>query len=270
MRRMLFLLLPLTLLPGGRAGENGPAKSDDLVSIQKGTLPIIVSVPHGGRKPIPDVPERLGVGVKLFAKVRDANTSELAEKFIAALEKQLDGKVWYAIARFDRKHLDVNRPREGAYEDEKAKPIYDVYHGALEAACKAVKEKHGAGLLLDIHGQGAFEYQICRGTQNGKSVKLLKERHGWQAVVGKKSVLGQMERAGYKILPKCDAAEDVKEEAQFNGGYMVKTYGSHTGYAIDAIQFEFGSHLREKDTYPKTAAALADAVAIFQDEYLKK
>ena len=270
MRRMLFLLLPLTLLPGGRAGENGPAKSDDLVSIQKGTLPIIVSVPHGGRKPIPDVPERLGVGVKLFAKVRDANTSELAERFIAALEKQLDGKVWYAIARFDRKHLDVNRPREGAYEDEKAKPMYDVYHGALEAACKAVKEKHGRGLLLDIHGQAPFPDAICRGTQNGKTVTLLKARFGWPAVVGKNSVLGKLEAGGYKIMPKCDGPADAKEEPRFNGGHTVATYGSHAGYAIDAIQLELGGDLRAKDKYRKTAKDIAAAVAMFHDEYLRK
>ena len=98
----------------------------------------------------------------------------------------------------------------------------------------------------------------------------MKERHGWQAVVGRNSVLGQMEKAGYQVLPKCDAAEDAKEEAQFNGGYIVQTYGSHTGYAIDAMQFEFGTHLREKDAYPKTAAALADSVAAFHDAYLKK
>ena len=50
----------------------------------------------------------------------------------------------------------------------------------------------------------------------------------------------------------------------------MQTYGSHTGYAIDAMQFEFGTHLREKDAYPKTAAALADSVAAFHDAYLKK
>jgi N-formylglutamate amidohydrolase len=303
MRWLLHCLFLASLVPGGLAGddranavpgvkrkvqsaagfesreefsllsENTEEKKnnvEDLVFIQKGTLPIIVSAPHGGKKPIPDVPERLGLNVKLFAKVRDFNTDLLAEKFVANLEKQLGGKVWVVMARFDRKYLDANRPADGAYENDHAKPIYDAYHGALDTACKFVKEKHGAGLLLDIHGQGQFEGEICRGTQNGKSVKLLKERHGWQAVVGRNSVLGQMERAGYKILPKCDAAESTKEESQFNGGYMVQTYGSHGGYAIDAIQLEFGSYLREKAAYPKTAAALADAVAAFHDAYLKK
>jgi N-formylglutamate amidohydrolase len=265
MRWLIFFTLPVCLL---RADDPKPA--EEAVSIQRGTLPIIVSAPHGGKLPLPEVPERIGKDIKMFAKVRDTNTDLLAEKFVAAIEKQLGGKVWYVIARCERRFVDFNRPREGAYENEKAKPAYDRYHSALDAACKAVKEKHGAGLLLDIHGQGAFEGQICRGTQNGKSVTLLVQRHGRAAITGKNSVLGQMEKAGYKILPKCDAAEDAKEESQFNGGFMVQNYGSHTGYGIDVLQLEFGSKLRERTAYPKTAADLADAVAAFHDAYLKR
>src|SRR5437867_7381520 len=156
MSRLLLLSIPLALLPGLRVRPDSPAKPEDFVFVQKGTLPIIVSVPHGGKKPVPGVPERLGVGVKMFATVRDTNTSELAEKFLAVLEKQLGGKPWVVIAHFERKYVDANRPPDGAYETEKAKPFYDAYHDPLVAACKAVKEKHGAGLLLDIHGQGEF------------------------------------------------------------------------------------------------------------------
>jgi N-formylglutamate amidohydrolase len=269
MGRVLLLLLLFAVLPGLLAGRDEPLKPDEFVTVQKGTLPIIVSAPHGGKKAIPLVPERTGVGIKQFAKVRDFNTSELAEKFAVAIEKELGGKVWFVIARFDRKYLDVNRPADGAYENEKAKPVYEAYHAALSEACKAVKQKHGAGLLLDIHGQGVFEHQICRGTQNGKTVKLLKERHGWAAVTGKNSVLGRMEKAGYSVQPRCSAPEDAKEEVQFNGGYIVQTYGSHTGYGIDAIQFEFGTHFREREAYPKTATDLAEAVAAFYETYLK-
>jgi hypothetical protein len=69
--------------------------------VQKGTLPIIVSVPHGGTREVPGVPERRGAGVAKFVTVRDANTSELAEAFAAALEEKLDGKPWMVVARFD-------------------------------------------------------------------------------------------------------------------------------------------------------------------------
>ena len=271
--RLLVLFavaLPLAagFAPGSRARPDDP-KPEDFVHVQKGTLPVIVSAPHGGRKKLPDVPERLGKGIANFQTVLDANTAELAETFSAELEKLLNGKPWVVIAKFDRKYVDANRPRELAYESDKAKPYYDAYHGPLEAACKAVKEKFGRGLLLDIHGQGEFRDSVCRGTQNGKTVTLLRERYGWAAITGKRSVLGQLQRGGYKVLPSCDADPKTKEEPRFNGGHIVATYGSHTGYGIDAMQLEFGSHLRDRDAYPKTARDLADAVAAFYDEYLK-
>lgn len=261
------LLFPaLAALSPAALDEPKPA---DFVTVQKGTLPIIISAPHGGRKKVPDVPLRVGTGLTNFQTVRDENTAELTEKLIADLEKLLDGKVWFVIARFERKYLDVNRSAEQGYESEKAKPYYDAYHDPLAAACKAVKEKHGRGLLLDIHGQALHLDSICRGTQNLKTVKLLKDRDGMPALRGKYSVLGRMERLGYKVLPAGDAEEGAKEESQFTGGYIVNNYGSHTAFAIDAIQLEFGTNLRAKDKYATTAKDLADAVRVFYDEYLK-
>lgn len=244
-------------------------RPEDFVTTQKGTLPIVVSVPHGGRLLVPDVPERLGKGIANFATVQDSNTSELAEVFAAELEKKLKGKPWLVVARFDRKYLDVNRAPEEGYESVKAKPYYDAYHEALSAACKAIKTQFGRGLLLDLHGQAEYPDTICRGTQNGKTVTVLRDRFGWFAINGKRGLLGVLERGGYDIRPACTADEKAKEVPKFAGGYIVATYGSHTGYAIDAVQLEFGSTFRQKDRYAKTARDLADAVAIFHDEYLK-
>jgi len=266
-RLAVVLLLPafVTVAP---AAPDSP-KPKDFVTVQKGTLPIIISAPHGGQKKVPDVPLRVGKGLSNFQTVRDANTMELTEKLVAELEKLLDGKPWVVIAHFERKYLDVNRSPEEGYESDKAKPYYDAYHGPLEAACKAVWKQFGRGILLDIHGNGLHPGAICRGTQNGKTVTLLRDRYGWSALNGKNSVLGRMEKLGYKVLPACDAENTTKEEPQFTGGFIVRNYGSHTAYAIDAIQLEFGSHLRDKEKYPTTAKDLADAIRVFHDAYLK-
>jgi N-formylglutamate amidohydrolase len=262
----------LALLPAfvalAPAAPDAP-KPEEFVTVQKGTLPIIISAPHGGRKKVPDVPERVGKGLTNFQTVRDENTAELVEKLVAEIEKALDAKPWVVIARFERKYLDVNRPIEEGTESDKAKPYYAAYHDPLAAACKAVKEKHGRGIFLDIHGQGVYPGSICRGTQNFKTVTLLKDRDGTPAIRGKNSILGRMEKLGYKIMPAGDAAENAKEEKQFSGGHIVGTYGSHTAFAIDAIQVELGSDLRAKDKYAATAKDLADAVRVFYDAYLK-
>jgi N-formylglutamate amidohydrolase len=265
---ILVLLLPLALILDLSARPDSPSPAD-LVSVQKGSLPIIVSVPHGGTREVPDVPERQGRGIANFFTVRDANTIEIAEAFSESLEKKLGGKPWMVVALFDRKYVDANRPPDGAYEADRAKPYYDAYHAALAAACKAIQKKHRGGILLDIHGQGEYPDFLCRGTRNGETVKLLRERRGWDAVAGADSILGRMEKAGYKILPRCDAGESAKEEPAFAGSHIVESYGSHTGYGIDAIQLEFGTSHRLRKAYPKTAADLAAAVAAFHEAYLQ-
>jgi N-formylglutamate amidohydrolase len=266
---LLAFVLPVSVALAPAADEPKAPDPRDFVTVQKGTLPVILSAPHGGTKKVPDVPVRVGKGVPNFYTVRDEYTSELTEKLAAELERLLDGKPWVVIARFSRKHLDVNRSAEDGYESEKAKPYYDAYHDALAAACKAVKQKFGRGLLLDVHCNAAYPTAICRGTLNLKTVSLLKEREGMSAIRGKNSVLGRMEKLGYKVLPSGDAAETAKEEAKYSGGHIVTTYGSHTGYGIDAIQVEIGERLRDKEKYAATAKDLADAVHVFHDAYLK-
>jgi N-formylglutamate amidohydrolase len=77
-----------------------------------------------------------------------------------------------------------------------------------------------------------------------------------------------MEKLGYKVIPSGEDDDKTKEEPKFTGGYIVQTYGSHTAFAIDAIQLELGSHLRAKDKYEATAKDLAEAVRAFYETYL--
>ncbi|MFO0807138.1 MAG: hypothetical protein U0746_00780 [Gemmataceae bacterium] len=243
------------------------AKVEDFVTVRKGSLPIVLSSPHGGRKSLPGISERVGAGVDKFVIARDENTAELTEAIASELEKAFGGKPWVVIARFERKQIDANRAADAAYESEAAKPHYEYYHASLVEACKMVKDRFGRGILLDIHGQAAFKDSICRGTQNGKTVKLLTDRFGKPAISGKDSLLGHLQAHGYVVRPSGDS--DGPEEPKFNGGYIVGTYGSHTGSGIDAIQLEFGTDLRNKDVYRKTARDTAAAVKAFHAAYLK-
>jgi N-formylglutamate amidohydrolase len=233
-----------------------------------GTLPIILSVPHGGRTAVPDVPVRRGFGVPKFTTVRDENTLELAEKLADAIEKELGGRPYVVVALFDRKYLDVNRPPEDAYETAKAKPYYDAYHGALGAYCAQVRKTWGRGLLLDLHGQALMNDTIYRGTQNLKSVSALKQRYGMKAINGPNSICGVLEANGYTIFPPSDARDSTKENPFFSGGYIIETYGSDAGTGIDAMQLELPGKLRMRAALDTTAADLAGAVKVFAKEYL--
>lgn len=239
----------------------------DLLVHRQGTVPIILSAPHGGRLPVPEVPVRMGLGIDKFVVVRDDGTAELTEKLAAILEKKL-GKPYVVIARFERKYIDANRPASGAFESDKAKPLYDAYHDALQKACKEVKKDWGRGLLIDVHGQAADATAIYRGTQNLRTVKALKERFGKPAISGPNSVLGHLAGQGVKVVPGIDS--DDAEDKRFNGGHIVQTYGSHDGYAIDAIQLELGSQFRQQKGRDGASEKLASAIEAFAKEYLPK
>jgi N-formylglutamate amidohydrolase len=258
-----FFLPLILLLPAPLAAER--RASARLVAIESGMLPIILSAPHGGSDPIPGVALRRGVGVAQFSTGRDHNTGELAERIAARLQERLGAKPFLVIATFDRKYADANRPIEDAYEAEEARPYYDAYHRALREHCQEVSERWGAGLLLDIHGQNTDVDAIFRGTDNLKSVMALERRFGTTALLGPNSIMGYLERSGYKVIP---ANGDSKREQRYSGGYTTRTYGSHRGTAIDAIQLEFGSSLRSRPNLERTASDVARAIAVFAGKYL--
>jgi N-formylglutamate amidohydrolase len=237
-----------------------------LLTVWAGTLPIILSAPHGGRHSIAGIAIRRGLGVAQFTTERDANTDELAQRIAARLEARLNTKPFLVVADFNRKYVDVNRPSQGAFESAEAKPYYDAYHRLLREAHDRVSREWGRGLLLDIHGQGAQGETIYRGTNNGKTVMSLTRRFGTEALAGPKSILGQMERLGYHILPH--AKQSYKEDRRYLGGYIVNTYGSHHGTGVDAIQLEIGTTLRAPAKLERTASDLADAIAVFAQEFL--
>lgn len=258
--RLIFLTIAILAWTIESPAQN-QAEPQKLLLLWAGSLPIILSAPHGGREPIPGVAPRRGVGVAQFTAERDNNTAELAEAVATKLVGRLGGKPFLVVARFERKYLDANRSAAAAYESPAAKPFYDAYHEALEDATLRVGERWGSGLLLDIHGQGAEAETIFRGTDNGKSVSALQRRFGKEALHGPKSIVGQLAAKGYKILP--DGAGDGREH-RYSGGYTTRTYGTK----IDAIQLEFGTNLRRRANLERTAGDLAYAIEVFAQTYL--
>ena len=235
------------------------------MTLWAGTLPVILAAPHGGREAVPGMAPRRGAGVRQFTVERDSNTAELAEALAVKLRERLRAAPFLVIARFERKFVYANREPAAAYESAQAQPYYDGYHRALGEATQAIRQQWGSGLLLDIHGQGEQAGTIYRGTENGKSVSQLYRQFGASAMTGPKSILGYLASKGYKVLPDLAGKE---RETRYTGGYTTRTYGSHQGTKIDAIQLELGSELRAKANLDRTAGDLAEAIAVFSRAYL--
>jgi glutamine amidotransferase-like uncharacterized protein/N-formylglutamate amidohydrolase len=251
----------------------GAAQADEttkLVYAQSGELPIILSAPHGGKLEIPDVPPRVGTGLKRqpggFVVTRDTNTEELALQVAAAIEARFGKKPYLVVARSHRRFMDPNREPAAAYEHPAAKRVYDEYHETLTRYCRDVQKKYRQGLLLDLHGQSASKETVYRGTKHGLTVTLLRERFGEQAHSGADSLFGRLKSLGWKVHPD---PHDGKEQSGFTGGFIVQTYGSHQGFGIDAIQLEFGGGVRFlSGPRGKTASVLTTAVADYAVRYL--
>ena len=264
-RRILFLW-SVAVLPVNLGADEPPA----LIFKQAGGLPIILSAPHGGKLDVPNVRPRTGEGLPKgsgkFVITRDGGTEELAQALSDAVERQLGKKPFMVISRAHRKYLDPNRAAEFAFEDAAAKLLYNDYHGTLAGYCRDVQKQFRQGLLLDLHGQGMAADTVFRGTQNGKSVALLRDRHGEAAHTGDGSLIGLLKARSWKVFPD---PFDGREQPEFNGGHIVQTYGGNKGLGIDAIQLEFGQNFRTAESRKKTAATLADALADYASRYLE-
>jgi N-formylglutamate amidohydrolase len=238
-----------------------------LITIESGEIPIILSAPHGGTRKVDGVSVRKGASAKQFVTVTDTNSHRLTAALAKSLERKW-GKPYVVIAQFSRQYLDANRPASDAYESENAKPIYDAYHSALKEATTKIRERFGRGLLLDIHGQAAKKDTIFRGTSNGKTCSLLTERLGPGALMKDVGLLGILHAKGYEIFPA--PGSDEKEDARYNGGHIVRTYGSSGGTGIDALQLELGGDFRKESRIEKTAEDLAEAINRFGDVYFSQ
>jgi len=262
---MRAILAALAVVTAGLASASA-ADAAPLVTVVEGTLPIVLSAPHGGRAAIPGVPVRTGTGARNFVTDRDTATDVLTEKTAAALEKALGGRPYLVIARFDRKYIDANRAPADAYESPAAQPVYDAYHGALSNACRAVRARWGRGLLIDVHGQSKETNTIFRGTMNGRTVGPLLERFGDRALSGPDSLHGRLAALGYTVSPPAGASRG--REVHYTGGEVIRAHGAAAPHGLDAIMVEFGRTFRATRVLDRTAGDFATAIAAFARAFL--
>jgi N-formylglutamate amidohydrolase len=268
---LLALLLVPALAPPARAADAAPT---DLVLVREGTLPIILTAPHGGREAIPGVAPRVTqgkpTGGRGYVTVTDTNTDRLAMG-IAAEIKALTGKEPYLVlAKFGRKYVDPNRPPEIGLDSAVARPYYDYYHRSVRRFVDEIRSKYPAGLLIDVHGQKSDPTVVMRGTQNGRTVRRLLERAGAAAVTGPNGIFGQLAANGLAVFPANTMPLGGTREARgYDGGYTVGAYGSNNANGIDAVQMEFGTRYRGNGAVERSAEDAGKAIAAFYEAYLK-
>ncbi len=270
--RRHFLTLALALA----AFQASAATTNEFILVQRGDLPIIITAPHGGSMAIPDVPKRVGPEGERkngkFVTSQDTRTFELATATAKQLESLTGKKPFVVVMKAHRQFVDANRPEAEGVEHASAKAVHAAFHATLRELVDDLRVRFPRGaLLLDIHGQAASSNTIYRGTQNGTTVMRLIEKHGAGALTGEHSVLGTLAARGLEVSPANTPPGDPPEHRSYNGGYIVRTYGSHRTNGVDAIQLEFGSAFRVNEKKrEETAKSLAEAIKAFHQRYLSE
>jgi N-formylglutamate amidohydrolase len=237
------LLAPLLLAASLSVHAAQPLET--YLTIEKGSLPIVFSVPHGGEVALEGAPERIK-----GTREQDDRVNQLA----AAIQRQLLAKTgkqaWLVGAKISRKYVDFNRRAEDAYESPDAAPVYEAYYGALRSAVDQVRTQPGA-LLLDIHGQSFRRDVVFRGTGSGLTA------NNTPLYAAPDGLVTRLNAAGLNVEP---ASAQAKEE-HFSGGTIVRVFGYQTPQGIDSVQLEFGANWRTTpERIEQTAAIVADAL----------
>src|SRR5262245_50069769 len=154
----------------------------NLVSRHRGTLPVILSCPHGGDEQPEGVPDERNETnpnpeCRPVKKKIDLHTREITTRVAQRMLDIFGEAPYVVIAEFHRKYIDANREAKCAFDVPAAKKYYDKYHNTLRSFVNDVRaETGGVGLLFDIHGTLVFEddpADLYLGTDNKKSVTRL-------------------------------------------------------------------------------------------------
>jgi N-formylglutamate amidohydrolase len=272
-RLIAALAMVLASSIAARAQEKAPA---DLVLVQQGALPIILTAPHGGRESVPGLAPRditnkpKGNDPLRYVVGTDFNTDVIVQGIAREIE-QFTGKACYMVmARFQRKFIDANRVPDVAYDDPSAEPYYRYYHDTIRRFVDDVRDRYPAGILIDVHGQSKMPGALIRGTHNGKTVTRLLARAGVEALTGLTGLYGQLEANGFVVFPpNVVPLEGKSENAGFLGGFTLYRYGSNNPNGIDAVLFEFGSEYRQRSELDITVKRAGKSIAAFYATYLK-
>ena len=252
--RLSFVLL--LALASGIAVAKERARGDDgpFIEYLPGTLPLVISAPHGGYLKPAALPDRQEGKVE-----QDGFTQEMARALREEFQARTGGTPHLVICRLHRVKVDCNREiKEAAQGNAQAEKVWHEYHDAIEQAKTAVQTTFGAGLYIDLHGQRHAEGRVEIGyLLTPKELALDDEAIGKLAVktgireLGQRSPAGfvgllrgqnslgaLLDAKGYTCVPSPALHAPREKELYFNGGYDTQIHASRDGGTLSGIQIE--------------------------------
>jgi hypothetical protein len=225
----------------------------DYLEFQKGSIPLIISVPHGGASECENIPKRshgiLGI---------DGETIEIGKKLMELIrtcfrEQGLELKIpSYIISKVCRSKIDINRDEAEAFNPSSviARKIYTSYHNKLKEFVMDNLKFFSRSLLIDIHGfekekrpPGFRDVDIILGTNNLESFfsEPIRRKDLGNNIRGK--IIQKFIELEVPIAP----GHPKRREYVLTGGYITKKYGASQCPKSQTMQIEFSDRIRFKD-----------------------
>jgi len=259
-----------------------PLINQNYVEYIQGSLPIILSAPHGGTYDPKYIQNRKSGVFDI-----DSNTKELTQEILEAFLNQTNAYPHAILMNLSRKKVDVNRSLSDALDNQgKALDSYNSFHNFIQNAKIKVHDKFQKGIYIDIHGQShehqhiEFGYLLFNDTlklddknllehQKLSSIKTLgnySDKCFIEQIKGTSSLSGLMSSRNFKSIPSQDMPY-AKCGNYYEGAYNTQVYCSQDDGSISAIQVEF-PYIGCRDTKEnrqKTAKAFVESLIEFMN-----
>jgi hypothetical protein len=221
---------------------------NDWYAYHPGTLPIVLSAPHGGTLQPDELDTRPDASTG-----GDTNTQQLAFAISDALYAQTGGRPHVVVMNLHRYKVEANAwTLETATAGQPdAVAAYEGYHALIAAAVASVEAHYGRGLYIDLHGLASSRTHMELGYLLSGSTYLVDDARldhpGYreisslrgldapfsQLVRGPQSFGGLLQEQGYPSVPSPDdpwpTDEDGEPRGYFEGGYSTHRHGSRLG-----------------------------------------
>jgi hypothetical protein len=238
----VFLLITCPLLYGQTIFG-----SENYIEYSTGTLPILISVPHGGNVVPSTIPNRT---CNNPTTVTDANTIDLGMKIDSVFKAKTGCRPHLVYCHLRRTKLDANRSlADGACGNPIAENAWQEFHKFIDTARFVIHQKYGnKSFYFDLHGHGnpiqriELGYLLRTGElmQNDDSLNLakfislssiqnlarsnpLKLTHA-QLLRGAHSFGSMLEKRSFPAVPSESTPNPGLNNGYFSGGYNTATH----------------------------------------------
>lgn len=253
----------------------------------KGTMPLVISVPHGGTLNLGEVADRSCEGA---VTVTDSYTKELAMEIADQLQKFKGQLPYLVICNLIRKDIDQNRDKsEATCGDSRMEGPWEVFHSQIDDAIDEAISKFGHCIYIDLHGHGHPEQRLELGYM--LSDKELKEIYQTKQTPAKQHSLSNyltaskgtlelhdllfgpeafgtlMAKEGFPAVPSAQDPFPQEGQKYFNGGYNTRRYTAANRPQVVGWQIESNMKgVRDKAGRPVFAAAFTKVITQYIEQ----